>query len=451
MKNNPEDSPQILPDQDSALEVLKDQPAGSLLKLRDVQALNRSFRRLSDVQESLLRQMEESEKERRRQNRWLIPVAGFCGLAASVACGILGWAVWNDKPDPEIQVQAPEVTIQPPAITVQAPDNAVDQDTVEALLQEIRAMREDSELNRATIAQLNEELLERERRELERLSAVGRPSGTPDFPAPPGLTGPEDQGVSAPTEAGSPAASEAEITPAPLHRSDPWLGATNGLFAVAGYDHLRFERGTRVEGQASLTDVSMTEWNAEGVMDTLIQAEVAEFQLHQMTGDLILVLKHGSRSKGGAKAPLPEEGLRLEFERMDSNLWLQHFPELASHVEVDPAHTKSVREALDALLEIPGPAGYYRIPVLEEALDSEMRYVQVSRYATGGRLLRTLEADALEIRLHPGGDVELLFRNGAILEGGLRRPFYEDRFRIYLPRQDLNAWRESGIPYIDLG
>ena len=40
------------------------QQPGSLLRLRDVQALNRSFRRLAEVQEVLLDRLEELEEEK---------------------------------------------------------------------------------------------------------------------------------------------------------------------------------------------------------------------------------------------------------------------------------------------------------------------------------------------------------------------------------------------------
>ena len=57
----------------------------------------------------------------------------------------------------------------------------------------------------------------------------------------------------------------------------------------------------------------------------------------------------------------------------------------------------------------------------------------------------------MEIRIHRTGSVELLLRGGALLEGGMKRPFYEDRFRLHLPRQPLEQWRATGVPVTEVG
>ena len=445
MSDSPQ-QPEVFKQSTDALSELEKQQPGSLLRLRDVQALNRSFRRLSDVQDALLRQMEEQEQHRQRQNRWLTPLSAFSSVAAALACGILAWSLWFG---PKVEVQAPQVTVQAPAITVQAPDNAVDQKTLDALLVELKGMRSESREDRSMIASLNERLLEAERRELERLQQLGRTQpGTAEVNFLGGVATPADT-----TEASDSDSSDTSLVSGILSGEvlDPWLGATNGLLAVSGFDHLRFESGTRVEGDTTLRDVTLLEWNREGVIETVTKARSAAFELHQMAGTLVVVLLDGHRIHDGSRTILPGEGLRLEFAGIDTSLWLAHFPELAASTGSDPGFAAKVREQLDELLSTPSPGGYFRIPVMESVTGTTLRLVQVNRYDNGGRLVRTLAADSLEVRLHPGGDVELLFRDGAILEGGLERPFYEDRFRVYLPRQDLDKWRRGDIPLVELG
>ncbi|MDP6963991.1 MAG: hypothetical protein QGF46_07490, partial [Planctomycetota bacterium] len=52
---------------DSEITTTQQQAPGSLLRLRDVQALNRSFRRLAEVQEVLLDRLEALESEKAKQ------------------------------------------------------------------------------------------------------------------------------------------------------------------------------------------------------------------------------------------------------------------------------------------------------------------------------------------------------------------------------------------------
>ncbi len=440
--NDSDNKPEVFKQTNEGLSELEAQQPGSLLRLRDVQALNRSFRRLSDVQDALLRQMEEQEQQRQRQTRWSTPMTALSGIAAALACGFLAWSLWFG---PDIEIQAPEVTVQAPAVTVQAPDNAVGQETIDALLSELQAMRSEAREDRSMIVQLNERLLETERRELDRLQLLGRVA--------PSLSnaGMLNHEVGT-TESDSETNASAELVVDPTLTTNPWLAATNGLLVASGYDHIRFETGTYVAGEASLHTVTLLEWNSDGVIDTVTKAAIAEFELHQMTGTLVVKLFDGHRVHGGTKVALPEDGWRLEFSELDSRLWLEQFPALANTPESsDPQLAEQIRQELDQLLATPNPGGYFRIPLLEDVAGTSLRFVQVNRYDNGGRLVRTLEADSLEVRLHPGGDVELLFRDGAILEGGLTRPFYEDRFRVYLPRQELDLWRRSEVPLIELG
>ena len=82
--------------------------AGSLLRLRDVQALNRSFRRLAEVQEALLDRLDALEAEHRSPWQRALPwmASGVLALAAIALVLVL-----QPKPEP-VTVTAPEVVVE---------------------------------------------------------------------------------------------------------------------------------------------------------------------------------------------------------------------------------------------------------------------------------------------------------------------------------------------------
>ncbi len=434
---------------------------GSLLRVRDVQALNRSFRHLAEVQAALLDHLRQVEEERRARRPWLAPLLAAAGLALGLGLGILGLALWErSRPAEAVQVQLPPLEIPAPRVDVQVPATGLDAEDLERWRREEAAARAEE---RQRLLELTERLLEREQETLRLLQVLGtRPSG-----AAAGLEA-EAPAAGAATPAAEPAAKEgrAEASPAEtaglLEAEDPWLGALNGLLASDGYHRLRFTRGQRREGAPVLEDVTLLEWGEDDLLDGLVKAAEAEFELHRMTATLVLRLRDGYRRRGSTRLALPPGGTRIDLTEVNVAAWLAHWPELARDEEsatplaeaVQPVRNpavEAVRQAVDELLARPRSYGYYRLTALGDLEGGRLRLVQIPWYDAGGRLVKTLEADSLEIRLHPTGTVELLLRDGAILEGGRRLPFYEDRYRLYLPGQDLEAWRAAGAPYVEAG
>jgi hypothetical protein len=412
-----------------------------LLRVRDVKALNRAFHQLAEVQEGLLDRLEAMEEERSRRQRMWLPLAGAAALVLVGALAVLAWVVAHQPSAAELQAALEagraEIVVEPPPVTVQAPESAVDAATLEALIRQLEASRVSEEASRRTIAELSERLLEREEASLEALRNLGR-------------LAPAGEGAAAPGAGPAPAEAAAEAAPVLSGLRDPWLGALNGLLAVSGFSRFQFDQGTRVRGEPLLREVTLVEWDTEGRVASIYRAEEARFALHQMTGLLVVELLRGNRHHGGANTPLGEEGTRLEFAGIDPRPWAEHFPELRTPLASEPGRVLRVREALDALLAVRRPMGYYRLAELGGLDGSTLKLVQLQRFDGAGRLVRALEADSLEVRLHPSGEVELLLLNGAIQEGGVRRPFYEDRFRVFLPRQPLEAWRSAGVPLTEL-
>jgi len=448
----PDSLPQALP-QD--LERTASPAAGSMVRLRDVQALNRSFRRLAEVQEALLRQMQELEQERRRQRAWLAPALVAGGLAAGLGLAAVALVWWQSSRPPErIEAQAPQpppvINLEPTPVTVQVPEDPALRAMAGVMQEHMESLRGDQLAYREQLAELTGRLLDSEQEKidiLKQIAAQPAPAAAAAEPAapPPQLQLPGADGATA----------------------DPWVGVVNGLLAVDGHSNLRFQEATRVPGAARLEDVVLLEWGADGLLAGAIRAGRAEFELHRMTGNLVLRFFDGSRAAGGARVALPSEGLRIDLEQVAVDAWLEHFPEL-SDVKADPesaaaagptdlrqpavpgSSVRAVRDALDALISRRGSFHYYKLGALGGVDGTVLKLVQINWHDNAGRLVKTIEADTLTVRLHPkGNSVELELRNGAFLSAEGRSPFSSDLFRLYLPKQDLDAWRASGVPYVE--
>ncbi len=419
--------------------------AGSMLRLRDVQALNRAFHHLAEVQDSLLRHLQDGEGRHRRtvRSRTFLTVSlGFVALALV----FFTWQIQqgglfatpeihvDGAPAPDIQVTSPEIHLPAAQITVEGSGNEV---AVIALTEELADLRQRSSEDRARLADLTTLLVAREEAQMEFLNQIGRPSETGSA-----LPVPE------PIEAVA-ISTETNLAP-PEAGADLWLRTLNGLLAVDGYGHLEFRSARRVPGKPLLTDVLLLQRRTDGSPAQSIRADRAEFELHRMTRTLVFRLFGGHRSGSGSRISLPEDGIRFDLARIRADVWLEHFPALFDLAPADPAAVEQARLGLESLLTQPRPNGYWKVPVLRSLDGSILQMVQVQRFDSGGRLLRVLEADELEVLIHPNGDVELQFREGAIFEGGQRRPFFEDRFRVYLPREARDAWLTSDIPVVEV-
>lgn len=427
---------------------------GSLLRLRDVQALNRSFRRLAEVQEALLQQMAALEEERRRSRAWSAPLLAVGGAVLGLGLAALAFVWWRGQQGPAtlvVQADPPSVTVEPTPVTLEIPRDPALEEIVGVVSGQMDAFREDQRLTRGQLAELTERMLASEQEKLALLERLAAPPPAPEPVA------------AQPAAAPPPALLQVPGAEAPV--ADPWVGVVNGLLATDGYLGLRFQRATRVPGEARLDDVVVVEWGADGLAGAVIRAARVEFTLHRMLGDLVLRFHEGFRTAGGARVALPEGGLRLDLAGVNVAAWLEHFPELAeTGAEVGaessasaplaappaPLDARQVQRALDALISRRSSLYYYKLTSLGKVEDGRLKLVQIQWHDNAGRLVKTIEADTLRVRLHEkGSSVELEMRNGAFLDGATRNPFSSDTFRLFLPRQDLAEWRASGVPFVE--
>ena len=432
-----------------------------LLRSRDVQALSRSFRRLSDVQQALLDQMADLEESRSRQ--WVLPVTALGALALGVGLTFVGVGWMQQQEEP---VALPDVVVNPTPITIETDPGALNEDTVQALVAEMKAMRESQEVDRAWVTQLNEKLMNREISTvevLEKLAEIQEKNAALVVPVTPAQAAP----VVAPQPAtfdSQPNAVSATTTSRFGYVDDPWLGILNGLLALDGYTDYRFQKATRVEGRPELQDVTLFHWGEDGILESVVRAKKVEFNLQESTYSLSIRFFDGTRTHEGLNLPLPRTGSKIYLPDVEVSAWGKHFPALLSkttasktRVDLPPETTSSsqdvqeIRKKLDDLISTRRAFGYYRLTRLDGATADGLLGIQIAWYDVSGRLVKTIEADSMEVKLHEQGWVELLLKDGAFLEGGVKRPFYEDKFRLHLPRQPLDDWRDIGIPLTQVG
>lgn len=435
------------PESDAAADPSSHLPAkaavasGSLLRLRDVQALNRSFRRLAEVQEALLDRLDALESEHRsvwqRSLPWL--ASGVLALAAIALVLVL-------QPKPEA------VTVSPPEVVVELPPDPALADAIRQmtaqLAAQMTAMEESNAAHQRERARLVDQLLASEQNRIALLNTIGvaqatSASASGDAAVVPAIE--QKIRLATPDGVDTPNLGVAEVS-----EEEVWIGVTNALLRVDGFRDLRFQQATRVPGEPLLKDVVWMEWGSNGMVQAVIDAAEVHFSLHQMTGMLVIEFFDGWKAQGGSRTPLPAGGLRIDLDGVDVDAWLVHLPSLevleSQNGAADKAAAEAVRLAIDALISQKGSFRYYRMSSLGAVDGKTLRMVQINWYHNDGTLLKTIEADSMEVLLHDSGAVELQLHDGAFLEGLVKHPFSGDRFRLHLPNQDLDRWRSSGIP-----
>ena len=431
------------------------------LRRQEAQALNRSFRRVAEVQQALLEYIHELEDERHSRRRWALPMASGGAVVFGAGLAFLAFQWQADLEAERLEAflpQAASIVVEPAPVSIQVPASAIDEQAVASLLAEMTSLREFRDQDRETIAALNTRLLESEERQLAFLRTVAAMPGIETRPSPA-----SDSWPFRPEYASF---SELETTPEPDGEPQPWLDSLNSLMAADGYPWLRFRKGAFDPGGTRLTDVVLFEWSPEGPLRGALVAEEVDLELQVMTSTLILKFNKGHRLRSGKRIPFSSSGFRLDLAGIRPEVWLEQFPALgvrkpdtgtAASVETSvpdpnpdsPLDKAIVQEAINKFLTVRRPAGYYRLTQLGGVLSDRLERVQIDWYNGSGRLVKTLAADSLKVILHASGSVELLLTHGAFLEAGLRRPFFLDRFRLHLPRQNPEDWRASPIPLSD--
>lgn len=311
---------------------------------------------------------------------------------------------------------------------------------------------------RAELEGANAKRLDREREWLRYTSgftALGAPLGAklpefrPDVPAGEGAE------AAAAIDAPDPRARLLERS-AEIHRS---LRALLALEDVGGLDLL--ESGTLGDGWIGPLVVRVLDERGRPLGS--MTAERLRLEASRAARTLTLVFEEGCEKRAGASTPFEggpagpdgQGGVRrVLVPEVDPRPWIEACPELFSALDKAPAaddgkrNLAAVRAALNQLLREDAAHGYYRLSALGGVQARVLRDVQLDELDANGTLVRKLFADRMSCAPAERG-VALLLESGAHVRDDRKVAFLDGRYRIYLPRASVDAWKRSGVPGFD--
>ncbi len=229
------------------------------------------------------------------------------------------------------------------------------------------------------------------------------------------------------------------------------------LDQVTGFELL--EAGTYKDGATG--PVVLRALDDRGRPVATLSAERLRLEASRAARTVTLVLEDGYERRGVEKTPFegPMTGemrggvRRIELPETNPAPWLEALPELFRDEDKAPLDDDgrwdlgAVRASLNLLLREDLSAGWWRLVAFGGVRDGVLRDVQLDGLDPEGKLERKLFADRMEITQQEKG-VKLELRDGAQMRGDEKVPFLDGRYRIFLPRASVDAWRDAGIPGI---
>jgi hypothetical protein len=229
------------------------------------------------------------------------------------------------------------------------------------------------------------------------------------------------------------------------------------LDQVTGFELL--ESGTFKDGATG--PVVLRALDDRGRPVATISAERLRLEASRAARTVTLVLEDGFERRGVEKTPFegPMTGesrgglRRIELPETNPAPWIEALPELFREEDKAPLdddglwNLGAVRASLNLLLREDISAGWWRLVAFGGVRDGVLRDVQLDGLDPDGKLERKLFADRMEIDAQEKG-VKIELRDGAQMRGDEKVPFLDRRYRIFLPRASIDAWRDAGIPGI---
>jgi hypothetical protein len=115
----------------------------------------------------------------------------------------------------------------------------------------------------------------------------------------------------------------------------------------------------------------------------------------------------------------------------------------------DPGDLERIRTKINGLLEGATGAARYLVETLSGVTGTDLLGVRVVGRDANGRVLRTVEADHLEISVLADGGVRLRFTDGHLLVGDRRAPFFDGAYTLALGGS-AEPWRNAGLSCVKL-
>ena len=248
-------------------------------------------------------------------------------------------------------------------------------------------------------------------------------------------------------------------------RSDAIERSLRALLTIEGVRGIDlFEAGTLHDepGGGWIGPVVFRKLDERGRLSGSLCAERLRLEASRAARTLTVVLEDGFESREGERVEFPLDGAdslamspigvrRFVLADLDPLPWVQAVPELFGAREIDEPlddgrwNVEYVRLALNQLLREDAGQGYWRIKSLAGIDGSVLREVHLEDFDAQGKLERRAFADRMSIEAQERG-VLLQLEQGSIERGDERAPFLDGRFRLFLPRADLDAWRKAEIP-----
>jgi hypothetical protein len=197
----------------------------------------------------------------------------------------------------------------------------------------------------------------------------------------------------------------------------------------------------------------------DGRLSGSLVAERLRLEASRTARTVTLVLEDGYETWRGARTdferPDPDPGSaglrRVVLPRVDPDPWLEALPELFAETSLGEApddgvyNALQVRGELNQLLRRDAAGGWFRVRALAGVRADVLRGVHLEGFDVDGKLERHLFADRLRVLPQERG-VLLQLEDGAQVRGDDKAAFLDGRFRIYLPRADIDEWAARGIP-----
>lgn len=383
------------------------------------------------------------------------------GLALGALLGALAGAAWRGSPRAQ---PSSELAARAEVSRLAGRAEALETELAEARRapeQREAQLRERIRSLEAQLARVEEARVERERSFLEHTRILQNlaPGGLPPevlFPALAEKQEPEPEIALLEEERPNPD----PLPPLPprSERDREIFRSLRALFLLEGLEGLELLEGGRL-GEGWTGPVVLRSRDERGRYAGTIVAERMRLEASRAGRMLTLVLEEGYERHGERRAPFTgaAEGAtrggvrRIVLQGVDPGPWIDAVPELFREEDRVPAPDDGVFDryrvliALNELLAFEKVGGVWRVRSIGGIADAVLHDVELDQLGEDGGTRRRLLADRMEIRAAERG-VRLELRAGVQLVGGRRLPFLEDRYRIFLPAADAEAWRRAGIP-----
>lgn len=218
--------------------------------------------------------------------------------------------------------------------------------------------------------------------------------------------------------------------------------------------------------------IVMRELDAYGRPFGSIAADRLRLEASRAARMVTIVLEQGCERRDGISTPFaggPADAngragqRRIVLSDCDPRAWIESMPELfpkgAQDESLDDGRVDlpKLRAEINMLLHEEAGAGVdstagsriagdsYRLQGMGGVQGCVLRDVALDQFDRDNHLVRRLFADRM-VFLRETHGLQILMQDGSQVRGDEKAPFLDGRYRIFLPRADVDAWVKAGVP-----